>query len=324
MAQTTPDTRLMSPTAWGALSIVYVVWGSTYLGIRITIETMPPLLSGAVRFLVAAALLAGYLVVRRGPGAIKAGPRELGSAALVGILLLTGGNGMVSVAEQHLTSGLAALLVASVPLWLVVLRSLSGDRPPVRTLAGVGIGFAGVALLSLLGHGGSGSAEGVVIILLASLSWAVGSFLSARLPMPGNNLTASVYEMAAGGVTLLALSAVQGEHVDVTQISGRSWTALAYLIVFGSLVAFTAYSWLLKNAPISLVGTYAYVNPAVAVFLGALVLSEPVTWTVVVGGAVIIAGVGIVVSTERKSQPGNAAVPTEQEPAAGRRQASPR
>lgn len=324
MTQTTPDTRLMSPTAWGALSIVYVVWGSTYLGIRIAIETMPPLLSGAVRFLVAAALLAGYLVVRRGPGAIKAGPRELGSAALVGILLLTGGNGMVSVAEQHLTSGLAALLVASVPLWLVVLRSVSGDRPPVRTLAGVGIGFAGVALLSLLGHGGSGSAEGVVIILLASLSWAVGSFLSARLPMPGNNLTASVYEMAAGGVTLLALSAVQGEHVDVTQISGRSWTALAYLIVFGSLVAFTAYSWLLKNAPISLVGTYAYVNPAVAVFLGALVLSEPVTWTVVVGGAVIIAGVGIVVSTERKSQPGNTAVPTEQEPAAGRRQASPR
>jgi drug/metabolite transporter (DMT)-like permease len=303
MTQSTPDTRPMSPAAWGALAIVYVVWGSTYLGIRIAIETMPPLLSGAVRFLVAALLLAGFLAVRQGAGVLRASPSRVASAALVGILLLTGGNGMVSVAEEHLASGLAALLVASVPLWLVVLRTMSGDRPPAATLAGVGIGFAGVALLSLLGHGGSGSVEGMVIILLASMSWAVGSFLSGRLPLPGHSLTTSVYEMAAGGLTLLVLAAARGEHVDVSQISARSWIALAYLIVFGSLVAFTAYSWLLGNAPISLVGTYAYVNPAVAVFLGALVLDEPVTWTVVLGGAVIIAGVGIVVSTERRGRP---------------------
>src|SRR6266567_1770517 len=146
MATSTPDTRPMNPAAWGALAIVYVVWGSTYLGIRITIETMPPLMSGAIRFLVAALLLAGYLAVRHGPGVLRTSPRRLGSAVLVGVLLLTGGNGMVSVAEQHLTSGLAALLVASVPLWLVVLRTLTGDRPPVATLAGVATGFAGVAL----------------------------------------------------------------------------------------------------------------------------------------------------------------------------------
>ena len=300
MASSTPDHRPMSPAAWGALAIVYVVWGSTYLGIRIAIETLPALLSGSLRFLTAALLLAGFLAVRQGPAVLRVAPRQLGSAALVGILLLTGGNGMVAIAEEHLATGLAALLVASVPLWLVVFRTATGDRPPVATLTGVITGFAGVALLSLLGHGGSGSAVSVVVVLVGSLSWALGSFLSGRLPLPANSLTTSVYEMAAGGLAMAGVGLLRGEHLDVTQVSARSWTALAYLVVFGSLAAFTAYSWLLGHAPISLVGTYAYVNPAVAVLLGALILSEPVTVTVLLGGAVIIAGVGIVVSTERR------------------------
>lgn len=293
----------MSPLAWGALGIVYVVWGSTYLGIGIVIETIPPLLGGALRFLIAAVLLAGFVAVRQGPSALKAPARSLGSAALVGLLLLTGGNGMVALAEQHISTGLTALLVAAVPLWLVVFRAASGDRPPVRTLLGVATGFAGVALLSLLNHGGSGSALGIAIILAASLSWSVGSFLSGRLPMPKNALVTSVYEMAAGGVALSVLGLARGEHFDVAQVSGRSWLALAYLVVFGSLVAFTSYSWLLGHAPISLVGTYAYVNPAVAVVLGALILNEHVTGTVLLGGIVIITGVGIVVSTERRTKP---------------------
>jgi drug/metabolite transporter (DMT)-like permease len=292
----------MSPVAWSALAIVYVVWGSTYLGIGIVIETIPPLLGGAIRFLIAAALLATFLTVRHGPGVLRVPRRRLGSAALVGILLLTGGNGMVAIAEQHISTGLAALLVASVPLWLVIFRVATGDRPPAATLIGVITGFAGVALLSLLHHGGSGSALGIAIILVASLSWALGSFLSGRLPMPTNSLTTSVYEMAAGGLALLAVAFTRGETMDLGQVSGRSWLALGYLVVFGSLVAFTAYSWLLGNAPISLVGTYAYVNPAVAVLLGALVLSETVTWPMLLGGVIIIAGVGIVVSTERRAQ----------------------
>jgi drug/metabolite transporter (DMT)-like permease len=293
----------MSPVAWSALIVVYIVWGSTYLGIGIVIETIPPLLGGAIRFLAAAGLLAAYVAVRHGPGALRASRRRLGSAALVGILLLTGGNGMVAVAEQHISTGLAALMVASVPLWLVVFRLATGDRPAAATLTGVITGFAGVALLSLVHHGGSGSALGIAIILVASLSWALGSFLSGRLPLPANSLTTSVYEMAAGGLALIAVAAARGESMDPGQVSTRSWLALGYLIVFGSLVAFTAYSWLLGNAPISLVGTYAYVNPAVAVLLGALILNEAVTWPMLIGGLVIIAGVGIVVSTERRSRP---------------------
>ena len=301
----------MTPLAWGALGVVYVVWGSTYLGIGIVIETIPPLLGGALRFVIAAVLLAGFVAVRQGPAAFKTPPRSLGSAALVGVLLLTGGNGMVALAEQHISTGLSALLVASVPLWLVVFRSASGDRPPAWTLVGVATGFAGVALLSLLNHGGSGSALGVGIILVASLSWSIGSFLSGRLPMPGNALVTSVYEMAAGGLALTVVGLARGEHFDAAHVSGRSWVALAYLVLFGSLAAFTSYSWLLGNAPISLVGTYAYVNPAVAVALGALILNERVTWTVLVGGLVIITGVGIVVSTERRTKPVVQAQPAE-------------
>jgi drug/metabolite transporter (DMT)-like permease len=289
--------------------VVYVVWGSTYLGIGIVIETIPPLFGGAIRFLAAAALLATYVAVRHGPKALVVPRRRLGSAALIGVLLLTAGNGMVALAEQYISTGLAALLVASVPLWLVIFRLSTGDRPPPTTLIGVITGFAGVSLLSLLHHGGSGSALGITIILAASLSWALGSFLSGRLPLPANSLTTSVYEMAAGGLALLVVAFVRGEPMDPGQFSGRSWLALAYLIVFGSLVAFTAYSWLLGNAPISLVGTYAYVNPAVAVLLGALILNESVTWPMLIGGLIIIAGVGVVVSTERRNRPAPAQPP---------------
>jgi drug/metabolite transporter (DMT)-like permease len=292
----------MSSVGWAALIVVYIVWGSTYLGIGIVVETIPPLLGGAMRFFAAAVLLGIALMIRYGPGVLRVPPRRLGSAALVGVLLLTTGNGMVSVAEQHISTGMAALLVSSVPLWLVIFRRLSGDRPPLTTVAGVITGFTGVALLSVLRDGGSGSVVGVVIILLAALSWSIGSFLSGRLPMPANTFVASVYEMAAGGLALLVLSAVRGESYDLGQVSTRSWLALAYLVTFGSLLAFTSYVWLLDNAPISLVATYAYVNPAVAVLLGALVLSEQVTWPILLGGAVIIAGVGLVVSTERRAK----------------------
>ncbi|MEV0228594.1 EamA family transporter [Nonomuraea sp. NPDC050786] len=284
---------------WGALAIVYVVWGSTYLGIGLAIESIPPMLSGAMRFIVAAALLAGFLLVRSGPAALKMSPRQFLGAAFVGVLLLTLGNGMVSVAEQYISTGLAALLVASVPLWLVVFRFAVRDRPKALTLVGVLIGLGGVAALSLTGAQG-GSGVGIVVILLASVSWSVGSFLSGRIQMPANPLAASVVEMVVGGAGLLVLGTGSGERLDLSAVTTRSWLALAYLILVGSLIAFTAYSWLLGNAPISLVSTYAYVNPVVAVALGALVLHEPVTTQVLVGGLVILAGVALVISTERR------------------------
>ncbi|WP_433370958.1 EamA family transporter [Streptosporangium sp. CA-115845] len=288
---------------WGALAIVYVVWGSTYLAIMIVIETMPPLLSGAIRFVTAALILGVAVRLLKGRESFRMTWKEAGGAVLVGLLLLNGGNGMVAVAEQHISSGLAALLVASTPLWLVIFRVLFRDRPQVLTLTGVLIGFGGVAVLSLTGGSSAADSTGIVIILLASLSWSVGSFLTSRIPMPANPFTASAVEMAAGGVGLALTSAVVGEHVDLAGVSTRSWIALAYLIMVGSLVGFTAYVWLLNNAPISLVSTYAYVNPVVAVVLGALVLSEQVTGPMIVGGMVIVLGVALVVSTERRKKP---------------------
>ncbi|MEW9554627.1 EamA family transporter [Nonomuraea sp. NPDC050783] len=301
MSTNTTDNR--SPLLiWGALAIVYVVWGSTYLGIRLAIETMPPMLSGSMRFLVAALLLGAFLLIRKGREPFRMSARQFGGAALVGLLLLTGGNGMVAVAEQHISSGLAALLVASVPLWLVVFRIAFRDRPALLTLAGVLVGFGGVAALSLNGGGESASTTGVVVILLASLSWSIGSFLSARIPMPPNVWAASMVEMGAGGLGLVVTGLSFGERLDPAAVSGTSWAALAYLILVGSLVGFTAYTWLLGNAPISLVSTYAYVNPVVAVVLGVLVVNETVTPQIIAGGAVILLGVALVVSTERRAK----------------------
>ncbi|ACZ83413.1 EamA family transporter [Streptosporangium roseum] len=299
MGHDTTDSR-GSLLVWGALAIVYVVWGSTYLAIRIAIETVPPLLSGAMRFSTAALILGTAVLLLRGWRAFRMTWKELGGAALVGLLLLNAGNGLVAVAEQHISSGLAALLVASVPLWLVIFRIVARDMPQVLTLAGVLIGFGGVAVLSLTGGGSAADSTGIVIILLASMSWSAGSFLSARIPMPANPFVASTVEMAAGGIGLALTSTVMGEHLDLGAVSGRSWAALAYLVVMGSLVGFTAYVWLLGAAPISLVSTYAYVNPVVAVVLGALVLSEPVTTSMVAAGLVIVLGVALVVSTERR------------------------
>jgi drug/metabolite transporter (DMT)-like permease len=302
MSSQTADAR--PPFVWIALPIVYVVWGSTYLGIHFVVQTMPPMVSAGIRFLIASVLLAAVLVIKSGPRVLRVPWRRLGTTALVGVLLLTGGNGMVGVAEQHMSSGLAALLVASVPLWLVVFRWSTGDRPAMSTIAGVLVGFGGLALLTLTRGGGSGSPLGVATILGAALSWAIGSFLSSRMPMPENPFTASVYEMAAGGVALLALGFGRGETLRLHDVSRTSWIALAYLVVFGSLVAFTSYVWLLGNAPISLVGTYAYVNPAVAVLLGVAFAGEHATWTIVAGGLIIILGVGLVVSTERRPRTG--------------------
>ncbi|MEV1168909.1 EamA family transporter [Nonomuraea sp. NPDC049784] len=297
MKANTTDSRALM--VWGALAIVYVVWGSTYLGIGIAIESIPPMLSAALRFITAAALLAGFLLVRSGPAAFKMSRRQALGAALAGVLLLTTGNGLLAVAEQYISTGLSALLVASVPLWLVVFRFAVRDRPKVLTLAGVLVGLVGVGALSLTGAQG-GSGVGIVVVLLASVSWAVGSFLSSRIEMPANALATSVIEMVVGGAGLLVLGTGFGERLDVSAVTTRSWVALAYLVLVGSLIGFTAFSWLLGNAPISLVSTYAYVNPAVAVALGTLVLHEPLTTQVVAGGLVILVGVALVISTERK------------------------
>lgn len=288
---------------WSALMTVHLVWGSTYLAIRVVVESMPPLLAMGVRFLAAGLLLAGFLLVRRGRRALRVSRRQLAGAGLVGLLLLLGGNGGVAVAEQTVPSGIAALLVAATPLWLVLLRTAARDRPRPVSLLGTFVGFLGIAVLVQPGASLGENVEtwGLVTVVAAAGSWALGSFLSPRLPMPGDAFVATTWQMLVGGGVMVAAGAAVGElgGLDLAGVTGAAWAWLGYLVVVGSLVAFSAYVWLLHHAPISLTATYAYVNPVVAVLLGALILDEPVTAAVVAGGAVVVLGVALVVSVER-------------------------
>jgi drug/metabolite transporter (DMT)-like permease len=287
----------------GALAIVYVVWGSTYLAIRYAIEGFPPLLSAALRFAVAAVLMLGYLVLRR-PGALRATRSELVTAAVSGALLLAGGNGLVVVAEQRVDSGLVALLIACVPLWIVILRAVLRDRPGLATALGVLLGLAGVALIFLPGGSGTVDLAYAALAVLGALSWAVGSLLVTLRPVPADPLMLTTVEMVAGGAVLLIAAAARGElsRFHPGDAPGSAWFALSYLVVFGSLIAFTAYVWLLGNASVSIASTNAYVNPAVAVLLGALIAGERLTGAALAGGLVVLAAVALVVTAESRQR----------------------
>lgn len=280
-----------------AFAAVYILWGSTYLAIRFAIETLPPFLMAGVRFLIAGAML--YAWARTRPGAARPTLGNWRGTAIVGALLLVGGNGGVVWAEQRVPSGIAALLVAVVPLWIVLLEWMrrGGKRPSAGVLAGVLVGLGGLGLLVNPGSG-SGSVDpvGIGVLALASLSWAVGSLYSRHADLPRSPLIGTGMEMLWGGVLLLAIGVLSGEarHVSVGSISTSSLLALGYLITFGSLIGYTAYTWLLQVATPSLVSTYAYVNPVVAVFLGWALASEPVTARTLVAAAVILAGVALI------------------------------
>ena len=291
---------------WAALWTVYIVWGSTYLAIRYVVETIPPYLSAGTRFLAAAAIVAVWVWFRAGRAGFAMTRRELATASVVGVLLLLGGNGLISYAEQSVPSGLAALIVAVIPLWVVVLRLFAGDRPRRRTVYGVVLGFAGVALLVVPGGDVAGGDGRVALVALASFFWAAGSYYGTRRPQPANPGTAIAVQMAVGGVALLVTGTLSGEAGDLSfaEMSGTSVAALAYLVVFGSLLAFTAYAWLLRVAPVSQVATYAYVNPVVAVALGGVIAGESITGAMVVAGLVIVAAVAIVVREESRARAG--------------------
>jgi drug/metabolite transporter (DMT)-like permease len=284
---------------WAALVAVYIVWGSTYLAIRVTVETIPPLLSAAVRFLVAGAILYA-LTIRRGDAAGDR-PRVIHwrSAAVIGALMLFGGNGLVSVAEQRVPSGLASLVIASVPLWMVAIRvSLLGERVRWLETAGLVLGFGGIVLLAdPFGQSGA-DLVGVGTLLVASLAWASGSLFARRAPLPARPLVGTAMQMLAGGAVLTVAATAAGEwaDLDVTAISLESLLGLGFLIVFGSLVGFASYVWLLRSARTTLVSTYAYVNPIVAVFLGWAILGEAVTSRTLLAGAVIVTAVALIVS----------------------------
>jgi drug/metabolite transporter (DMT)-like permease len=303
---TSLEARRSSQTwlVWLALWTVYIVWGSTYLAIRVTVETLPPLLTAGVRFLVAGGLMYAWLAIRRGRASMRITGREAASCALIGGGLLLGGNGLVVLAERDVSSSLAALVIASVPLWVVLLRAVTGDRASRGTLLGVALGFFGVALLVLPGGSGDGQLFGVFLLIAAAALWATSSFMSSRVSLPTDPFTSTAFQMLFGGLWCAAGGFAMGEagNIDVEGFSGASLFALAYLIVAGSLLAFTAYVWLLQNAPISKVATYAYVNPVIALVLGWLILSETISATMLVGAAIIVASVAFIVTRESGSR----------------------
>jgi drug/metabolite transporter (DMT)-like permease len=301
---------------FGALAIVYVVWGSTYLGIRIVVEEAPPLTSMGLRYTTAAVLLGALLSLKGGLRRLRLTRRQALGCGFLGLMLPVLGNGMVAVGESlGAPSGVTALLIAIAPLIIVVFRVVEGDRPRGLTLLGVLTGFGGLALLVLIGSNGARAFPlgAGLLVLFASSCWAFGSYVQPRLPLPRDVFVTTVYEMLFGGLILVSIGLVSGERFT-GDYSARTWAALGYLVVFGSVVAFTSYVWLLANAPISLVATYAYVNPIVAVFLGWLVLSEAVTPAVVIGGGIVVASVALVITAERPRRTRQAASASSGEP----------
>jgi drug/metabolite transporter (DMT)-like permease len=280
---------------WSALIAVYLIWGSTYLAIRFAVESTPPFLMAAVRFIVSGGVL---FAIRRLAGDPAPSATEWRSAAAVGVFLLVGGNGGVVWAEQFVPSSLAALLVATVPLWIALIDlALGGKRLDRATTVGILIGFSGVVLL--IGSPAAGTdrmnAYGAAVLVIASLSWAIGSLHGRNARLPPSQLLGTGMEMLSGGLALLALSVAVGEwnRFDVTAVSQRSALALLYLTVIGSS-AFVAYVWLLRVAPTSLVATYAYVNPLVAVLLGYFLAGEPLTLRILLAAGIIISSVILV------------------------------
>jgi drug/metabolite transporter (DMT)-like permease len=291
----------MAPAPWKlltALWTVYLVWGSTYLAIKVSVRTLPPFLSAGARFLLAGALLA--LILLALGRSIRVSRRELGASAVVGTALLALGVGVVTLAETRIDSSTAAMIAGSVPLQVILLRALARERVALATRLSVVVGLAGLALVVLPGGEGASSAIGLALALGATVSWSLGSFFAHRLPLPGDGFVATTWEMLTAGVVLLVLGAARGEvgSTDPAAFSLDSVLAWLYLGVVGTLVGFTAYTWLLRNAPISKVVTHQYVNPVVAIALGALFLGEAITLAAGLGAALIVGSVFVAVRSE--------------------------
>jgi drug/metabolite transporter (DMT)-like permease len=283
---------------WLALGTVYILWGSTYLGIKYAIDTIPPFLMGSLRFLVAGGVLY-LLAIRTGDtSGDRVGVRQWLAALLIGGALLVGGNGGVILAEQYAPTGVVALLVATAPLWMAIIdRLVFGRRLPVLVIVGLLIGFGGVAFL--IGSPGAGRINlfGAALALAAPVCWASGSVFTRHVKLPKRPLVAAGMEMLWAGLVFAMASILTGElgRLHWQHVSTTSIVALLYLIVLGSLVGFSAYVWLLRSAPLSLVSTYAYVNPVVAVILGGSFLGEAINARLVIAGGIIVLAVALIV-----------------------------
>jgi len=282
------------------LLVIYVVWGSVYVAIRYVVADVPALLSIGLRYVAAGLLLGMYAVARRGPSALRVSREAVLGCVFLAILLQVLTNGTVTWAESiGVQAGPAALLTALAPIGIVVLRLTTGDRPRAVTWVGVLAGFGGLTVLLLGGRSVPGFPLWPSILVTASAGlWAIGSFLQPRITLPADTFVTTAYQLFVGGVVLTAAGFSSGERWSF-DLPPATWLVLGYL-TFSSVATYTTYVWLLKHAPISLVSTHAYVNPVVAVLLGWVWLGEPITWPVVVGGAVVLVAVGLVMSERRR------------------------
>lgn len=296
MGQEPSSTRI-----WTALWAVYLLWGSTYLAIRVAVHPshgapLPPLVLAGARFTLAGAIMLALTVRRPAPDGQPdpLGRKQWGAAAVIGLALPFGGNGLVSVAEQRIPSGVAAVVVATVPIWAAILAAVLGrERASRYHVAGLVLGFAGVAALTIGSGSGRASGIGILIVVIAAISWASGSVWSQTAPTVRRPLVMTGMEMLCGGLGCLIAGAATGEFSDLHlgAVNYRGWLAFVWLIVAGSMVAYSAYVWLLHSAPLRLVTTYAYVNPVVAVALGAMLLGEAFTIRSAIATAAVVAGV---------------------------------
>jgi drug/metabolite transporter (DMT)-like permease len=285
--------------AWAALVVVYLVWGSTYLAIRVGVRDIPPAALAGIRYVIAGALL--YPVaLRTGDAPLRKqdrpGARQWAACGVVGLLLLAIGNGGVTLAERTVPSGLAAVLVATVPVWMIVFAvPVRGQRIVARSAVGLVLGLAGVGVLAGVGSA-SGPASGIAIVLVASASWGLGSVLAGRLPVPRRALLGAAMQMLAGGFVLVIIGLARGDFARFhpSAVAPTSWLALAWLVVPGSILAFTAYGFALSRMPPATVSTYAYVNPVVAVILGVVLLHETLSVREVLGAVLIVGSVVLV------------------------------
>jgi len=287
---------------WANMAVIYVIWGSTYFGIAVAIRTIPPFLMASIRFAVAGFILVVFDLLRHPEARRMPTRRELLDSAIVGGLLLGIGNGFVSLGEKTVPSGIAAILIAMMPLWFALLGWIYlRQRLPRIVVGAIALGFFGTALLVWPAGEGANNfdAFGIVILFLAPLGWAHGSIYSvSRAKLPPSPLTASGLQMLAGAAATVIEALLVGEpaRFDPSAISLESVLAVGYLVIFGSMLAYTTYGWLLRNAPLSLVGTYAYVNPVVAVALGTIFLHEPITARTIIAAAIILIAVAIIVT----------------------------
>ncbi len=296
-----------SPLAvWIGILVLYVVWGSTYLGMKLAIDSVPPFVMGFFRFVPAGVLLTLLVVAHHRGRVRRPSGREVRDAAIVGGLLLIGGTGLVAWGQQTIPTGIAALLIALVPMWLAIFGWVL-FREPVAPLvaAGIAVGMLGVAILAWPADGVSDlDPAGLVALVIAPMFWALGTlYATKRAVQPAPALLASGIQMTTAGVLFAVLAALTGEWTgfEITAVSATSWTGIVYLVLVGSLIGYTTYAWLIAVAPLPKVATYAYVNPVIAVILGAIVLSEPLTPRTVVAAVVIVAAVALIVTARTRT-----------------------